>query len=150
MARPALRLVRGGSAAAGPASGKCELCGRRRVLIPTDCCKRLVCGIAGADGRQRATVGGCYRSHQRYTLCTHHFAEGHAGKWQTCVKCRDDFKTEMYVWYGTNEHNLEKLENPPSFEPTLCAGCGKRIRLSVDAHSISPDGRYRCDECWED
>jgi hypothetical protein len=150
MVKPALRVVRGGSATAGPPSEKCELCGRRRLLIPTECCKRLVCGIAGPDGREKLTIGGCYRKHQRYSLCTHHFAEGHAGEWQTCAECRGDFGTEIYVWYGTNEHNFEKLENPPAFEPTLCAGCGKRIKLGTDAYQRSPDGSHRCDECWDE
>jgi recombinational DNA repair protein (RecF pathway) len=54
----------------------------------------------------------------------------------------------MYVWYGTNEYNFEKLENPPSFEPTHCARCGKRINLGEDGYSIYGD-RYTCEECME-
>jgi recombinational DNA repair protein (RecF pathway) len=52
----------------------------------------------------------------------------------------------MYVWYGTNEYNFEKLENPPAFEPTHCARCGRRINLGEDGYSISGD-RYTCEEC---
>jgi len=29
----------------------------------------------------------------------------------------------MYVYYGTNEYNFIKLENPPRYAPTCCAGC---------------------------
>jgi len=34
----------------------------------------------------------------------------------------------MYVWYGTNEYNFEKLLNPPSFTRRN-AECGVVIRL---------------------
>jgi hypothetical protein len=56
----------------------------------------------------------------------------------------------MYVYYGTNRHNVEKLENPPIYEPTRCRGCGRVIVLSKDAHSRRPDGGYECSGCWED
>jgi len=65
----------------------------------------------------------CYRNHQRYTLCGAHYAEGHAGRWQDCPHCRELFETEMYVYYGTNEYNFEKLAKPPKYDPTRCAGC---------------------------
>ncbi len=55
----------------------------------------------------------------------------------------------MYVWFGTNRHNFEKLENPPAFEPTHCARCGKRIVLGKDSHS-SLRGTYHCADCWDD
>src|SRR5512146_2297685 len=103
----AKRSPRKAAVLAGPTLGRCELCGQRRLLLPTECCGRLVCGVAGP------TIGGCCRRHERYTLCAYHFAEGHEGEWQGCGECRADFKTEMYVWYGTNEHNFVKLENPP-------------------------------------
>jgi hypothetical protein len=61
------------------------------------------------------------------------------------------FELEMYVWYGTNDRfNFEKLENPPKYEPTHCRGCGRVIALGKDAYSRNPDGRYECDQCWED
>jgi len=53
----------------------------------------------------------------------------------------------MYVYYGTNEYNFEKLENPPSFEPTRCAECGRVIRLGTDGYSIRPNGKYYCEAC---
>ena len=56
----------------------------------------------------------------------------------------------MYVYYGTNEYNFEKLANPPAYEPTLCAGCGRVIVLSQEGYTLHPDGSYRCDDCFED
>jgi hypothetical protein len=57
----------------------------------------------------------------------------------------------MYVWYGTNDrYNFEKLENPPAYELTHCAGCGRVIVLSEEAHSHERTGDYRCADCWED
>jgi hypothetical protein len=55
----------------------------------------------------------------------------------------------MYVYYGTNAYNFEKLENPPAYEPTHCGRCGRVIVLSQDGYSDGPDG-YRCEDCFED
>jgi hypothetical protein len=52
----------------------------------------------------------------------------------------------MYVYYGTNEYNFEKLANPPAYEPTKCSRCGKVIVLSEEGYSISV-GEYRCELC---
>jgi hypothetical protein len=52
----------------------------------------------------------------------------------------------MYVYYGTNEYNFVKLENPPSYEPTLCETCGKVIRLAEDTYSMKGEGYY-CARC---
>jgi late competence protein required for DNA uptake (superfamily II DNA/RNA helicase) len=52
----------------------------------------------------------------------------------------------MYVWYGTNEYNFVKLQNPPEFEPTRCAKCNAVIKLSEDAYSIK-GGKYYCERC---
>jgi len=82
----------------------------------------------------------------KYTLCSSHHAEGHKGDWKTCEKCRASFPTELYVWYGTNRHNVEKLPNPPSFEPTKCADCGAVIRLGRDGHSEFR-GEHWCAGC---
>lgn len=54
----------------------------------------------------------------------------------------------MYVWYGTNEYNFEKLENPPKFPRTHCAGCDKIIRLPNDDYTSLKD-IYACEECME-
>jgi len=82
----------------------------------------------------------------RQTLCGYHFAEDHPGNWKDCPLCREAFETEMYVWYGTNEYNFEKLENPPEYEPTKCAKCGRGIVLGEEGYSIK-GGEYHCEKC---
>jgi hypothetical protein len=52
----------------------------------------------------------------------------------------------MYVYYGTNEYNFEKLKNPLKFKPTRCAKCKKIIRLGEDGYSMQ-GGNYYCMEC---
>ena len=71
------------------------------------------------------------------------------GGWKTCKKCYDDFKheLEMYVWYGTNEYNFERLPNPPGFEPTYCAKCKEKSSLSDGGWSIFVACIARCDNC---
>ena len=56
--------------------------------------------------------------------------------------------TEMYVWYGTNEYNFEKLENPPTYEPTKCSTCKKVISLSEGGYSTLGDQIW-CEICGE-
>lgn len=91
----------------------------------------------------------CDRNHRRYTRCGYHHAEEHSGEWKTCDECRKSFEMEIYVWHGTNAYNFEKLENPPSFEPTLCASCRSRINLGENAYSIKANGEYFCESCFE-
>lgn len=90
----------------------------------------------------------CSRNHRRFTLCGAHFAEGHPGDWKKCKKCFHDFEheLEMYVWYGTNEYNFTKLENPPKYEPTHCESCAAVIILSEGGYSTYA-GRYYCKAC---
>lgn len=52
----------------------------------------------------------------------------------------------MYVWYGTNEFNSEKLPHPPEYEPTKCSNCGKRIVLGEEGYSTRGN-HYWCDRC---
>ena len=54
----------------------------------------------------------------------------------------------MYVWYGTNEYNFEKLKNPPTYEPTRCSECKTVIALSRDAYSIK-GRKYLCGACGD-
>jgi hypothetical protein len=54
----------------------------------------------------------------------------------------------MYVWYGTNEYNFEKLPNPPSFEPTKCSKCGVVIKLGIEGFTQSGD-EYWCEACGQ-
>jgi len=52
----------------------------------------------------------------------------------------------MFVWYGTNEYNFEKLENPPGFAPTHCSGCDRVISLVNDGY-MAERGKYWCESC---
>jgi DNA-directed RNA polymerase subunit RPC12/RpoP len=47
---------------------------------------------------------------------------------------------------GTNEYNFAVLPNPPAYEPTKCADCGKVIVLGTDGHSMRGD-QYWCERC---
>jgi hypothetical protein len=124
----------------------CGLCGKTRKLTRTECCNHWIC-----DDEDKYVVfsyarNSCYRNHSRYTLCAHHHNEKHKGNWQACVECKKVFETEMYVWYGTNEYNFEKLLNPPAYEPTKCSACGEVIALGEDGYSRLGK-QYFCEEC---
>jgi hypothetical protein len=125
---------------------RCGLCGKTGKLTRTACCGQWICDDQHNYQLFSYARNSCHRNHDRYTLCSNHFHEGHEGRWQDCQKCRDAFETEIYVWYGTNEYNFEKLENPPSYEPTHCAGCNRVIRLGQDGYMQS-GGKYFCDRC---
>ena len=58
----------------------------------------------------------------------------------------EEFETEMYVYYVSNEYNFEPLENLPEFEPTHCRKCGKVIALADGGYSYSSEG-YLCGRC---
>ena len=125
----------------------CGLCGKsKKPRQKTDCCVNWVCGDESEYVMFSYSRNICSRNHRRFTLCGSHHAEEHKGDWKTCKKCREDFELEMYVWYGTNEYNFEKLLNPPAFEPTRCSRCGERIVLPDGGYS-SFCGVYRCDNC---
>jgi hypothetical protein len=53
----------------------------------------------------------------------------------------------MYVYYGTNEYNFEKLADPPEFEPTRCHRCNRVIKLAAEEYSFGRDG-YTCSRCF--
>src|SRR3972149_6543972 len=99
---------------------RCGLCGKTRNLTKTECCGNGICDDEHKYMMFSYATNSCHRNHRRYTLCGSHHAEQHAGDWKECSKCRGDFEPEMVVWYGTNEYNLEKLPNPPSYEPQKC------------------------------
>lgn len=133
-----------------PASGEaCGLCGKAGNVTKTECCGNSICDDEDSYVLFSYARNSCFRNHRRYTLCGSHATEEHAGSWQTCKKCRRDCATELYVYYGTNDYNFVKLENPPSFEPTLCSKCRKRIRLAEDGFTHFPDGRLFCERCAE-
>lgn len=129
-------------------SGKprCGLCGKTRDLTKTECCGQWICDDEHTYQLFSYARNSCHRNHSRYTLCAYHHTEGHDGGWKECEECRTSFETEMYVWYGTNEYNFEKLPDPPSFEPTHCSTCGGVIRLAEDPYSIDSEG-YHCEAC---
>jgi hypothetical protein len=52
----------------------------------------------------------------------------------------------MYVWFGTNEYNFERLANPPEYEPTRCTGCQKLIRLAEEGYMLK-GSEYLCEAC---
>jgi hypothetical protein len=125
---------------------RCGLCGKRGKLTKTECCGQWICDDQENYVMFSYARNSCSRNHSRYTLCGFHFNEGHKGNWQACRKCRKDIETEMYVHYGTNEFNFEKLVNPPAYEPTHCAKCNKVIRLAEDGYTLS-GGKTYCMAC---
>lgn len=127
---------------------RCGLCGKTRKLTKTECCDQWICDDEDKYVMFSYARNSCYRNHHRYTLCAHHHAEEHDGNWKDCRECRNSFETEMYVYYGTNEYNFEKIENPPKYKPTRCAKCGEIINLGEDAYSMK-GGKYFCYDCSE-
>lgn len=126
---------------------RCGLCGKTKGLIQSECCGHWICDDEHTYQIFSYARNSCHRNHRRLTLCGFHHAEGHDGpSWQSCTECRDSLETEIYVWYGTNEYNFEKLANPPAFEPTLCSVCGAVIVLSQDGYTLSGD-KIWCESC---
>jgi hypothetical protein len=134
------------SKTAGTASPRCGLCGNTENLTKTDCCGIWICDDEHDYVMFSYARNSCHRNHDRYTLCSYHFNEGHSGDWKDCDKCKKGFETEMYVWYGTNEFNFEKLPNPPAYEPTNCKGCGRVIKLGDGGYMQNSEG-YWCGRC---
>jgi hypothetical protein len=150
-------LTRERDKARGPGAGKtrprvpgprCGLCGKRTDLTSTPCCGQGICDDEDAYVLFSYARNSCHRNHRRFTLCGYHHAEGHRGSWKDCARCRRDFETEIYVYYGTNEYNFERLENPPVYEPTRCSRCQTVIVLSAGGYSqLGHD--YWCEACTE-
>lgn len=129
---------------------RCGLCGKRKRLTRTECCGQPICDDESSYVMFSYARNSCSRNHRRFTLCGIHHTEGHEGAWQTCRQCRNHpAELEIYVYYGTNEYNFEKLENPPAYEPTHCGRCGRVIALGTDGYQTGPGG-YRCEGCFED
>jgi len=127
----------------------CGLCGKsKKPREKTDCCGNWICNDSNDYVPFSYALNSCSRNHSRFTLCGAHKSEEHKGDWKTCKKCLENFELEMYVWYGTNEYNFEKLENPPKFQKTHCAGCEKILKLH-DGGFASLGDIYVCDECME-
>ena len=124
----------------------CGLCGKTTNLTKTECCGQWICDDEDQYVPFSYARNSCHRNHRNQTLCGFHHVEGHQGRWQDCQECRDAFETEMYVCYGTNEYNFEKLPNPPAYEPTRCHTCGRVIVLGEEGYSCK-GGSYFCQEC---
>ena len=125
---------------------KCGLCGKTENLTKTFCCGQWICDDEDEYRIFSFARNSCFRNHDRYTLCSYHYNERHKGDWRECQKCREGFETEMYVYYGTNEYNFVKLENPPKFSPTRCAKCKEVINLGEGGYSLRGK-EYYCFEC---
>jgi len=138
--------IKPAKAAAKADRPRCGLCGKTANLTKTECCGKWICDDEHKYRLFSYARNSCHRNHDRYTLCASHFHEGHKGDWKDCPKCRTGFETEMYVYYGTNEYNFEKLPNPPAYEPTRCADCGIVIILG-DGGFSTHRGKYRCGKC---
>src|ERR1035437_11199200 len=136
-------------APSGPTRPKerCGLCGKGGPLTKTECCGNTICDDENTYVPFSHPRNSCLRNHRRYTLCGSHSAQEHAGSWQACPDCRADFETELYVYYGTNDFNFVKLESPPTFKPTLCSSCRRRINLGEDGYTLLPTGKYLCEPC---
>jgi len=134
--------------ASGTPVKRCGLCGKSGRLTKTACCGKLICDDADKYVLFSYARNSCDRNHRQFTLCGYHHSEEHDGDWKRCSDCRIAFDTEMYVWYGTNEYNFEKLESPPSFEPTLCSSCQLRIDLANDSYTLMPNGDHVCESCY--
>lgn len=125
---------------------RCGLCGKTGNITKTECCDQWICDDADQYVLFSYDRNSCYRNHDRFTLCSYHYQERHKGNWKDCQKCKKDFKTEIYVWYGTNEYNFEKLTNPPEYKPTRCAKCKEIINLGKDGYCQTGKD-YICLKC---
>lgn len=130
------------------AKRRCGLCGKTRNLIRAECCGNWICNDEHKYVLFSYARNSCYRNHRRMTLCGFHHAERHPGRWTDCKLCRQSFMTEMYVWYGTNEYNFEKLQNPPAYEPTLCSACGRVIALDDGGYAQLGE-QFWCERCHD-
>jgi hypothetical protein len=127
---------------------RCGLCGKTGNLTKTECCDNWICDDEDQYVLFSYARNSCYRNHSRYTLCGFHYNEEHPGDWKSCRKCRDSIETEMYVYYGTNEYNFEKLPNPPKYKPTRCSKCNAVIVLSQGGYSTRGN-EYFCGQCTD-
>jgi hypothetical protein len=128
---------------------QCGLCGKTKKLTKTECCDNWICDDEDQYQMFSFARNSCHRNHRRLTLCGGHDSEGHGGRWQDCQECRGKFETEMYVYFGTNEYNFEKLPNPPKYAPTRCIECKRVIKLGTDGYTYDVNG-YTCEKCSPD
>lgn len=129
-----------------PKQKQCGLCGATKKQIKMACCDNWICDDERNYVMFSYARNSCSRNHDRYTLCGSHYNEEHPGRWQECSKCKEAFEVEMYVYYGTNEYNFQKLSNPPKFKPTHCAECKRVINLGEGGYSMRGNNYY-CMRC---
>ena len=127
---------------------QCGLCGATQNLTRTYCCDQWICDDQNQYVMFSFAHNSCSRNHGRRTLCGHHAEARHVGTWQECAKCRSGVETELYVYFGTNEYNFEKLANPPTFEPTRCGTCKATLKLGEEGFS-QRGKEYYCEACTE-
>ncbi len=127
---------------------KCFICGKTKKLIKTECCNQWICNDENKYVLFSFSHTSCKRNHRKYTICSHHYEEGHEGDWKTCEKCKKETNLEMYVYFGTNEYNNEVLKNPPKYKPTHCIKCKRIIKLSEDGYAMTNEGHV-CMYCYE-
>ena len=125
---------------------RCGLCGKTTNLTKTECCNQWICNDEANYKLFSFERNSCYRNHRRYTLCGYHYANGHDGNWKDCEECKKAYDIDLYVYFGTNEYNFEKLENPPKFEYKKCSKCGKTIKRGEEGYSVLGD-TLLCERC---
>jgi hypothetical protein len=125
---------------------RCGLCGATTNLTKTECCGNWICDDELKYRLFSFARSSCHRNHRRYTLCGIHFEEGHPGHWKDCKRCRENFETELYLYYGTNKYNFEPLEETPAYEATHCSQCGRVIILGQGSYARTDIG-FLCDRC---
>ncbi len=95
----------GGGRKSQSARRRCGLCGKSGRVRKTECCGQWICNDEAKYVVFSYARNSCHRNHRRYTLRAFHHEESHEVDWKDCPRCRQEFKTELYVWYGTNEYN---------------------------------------------
>ena len=125
---------------------KCGLCGStKKKLTKTPCCGNWICDDVHMYQIFSYAKNSCYRNHDRYTLCSTHYHEGHTGRWQDCKKCKDDIDLPNYNYFGTNEYNFEVLENVEKCIMS-CVNCGFTTDSMEDFAYQTSKGYYCCRE----
>ena len=90
---------------AKPIAGEhCRFCGDAEApLVKTPCCEQWIC----CDTAFLSFRGGgrCQVEHERFSLCSSHYEDGHGGPWESCQKCRDFWSPRDYKIYAENPIN---------------------------------------------
>ena len=119
----------------------CGLCGKTKNLVKTLCCDNWICDDVHEYVPFSYATNSCYRSHDRYTLCSFHHNNSHSGDWKNCKKCKHEFEIESYVDFGTNNFNFEKLINPPKIS-IKCVNCNFQSGSAQDFSFQTSTGWY--------